>query len=206
MWYVKGAQIQTKLQRKGFRVNEQKEYEAWLRYQPMWHKWAYQMGQSIDDISDWEQESYLVFRAARKSYQGAYGIGFSAYYRMLLYRYGKKCLYKPRAGLGQAADIGESEGESIQDEGVCVEQQVTASEAQRTLAVQLTQVLGALQPKEYEIIRAFYFEKQSLQHIAATQHMTYDAVESKKRRILKKMKKYWLETDGMAYEEAIYSV
>lgn len=161
------------------------EVEEWLQYKPLWKKWSYKMAEIDYDKNDWEQQSYLIFRQALATYNVNYGITFSAYYRMALYRYGNK--YRLRKGgiqlLGENQER-EEEDVNVNIEAMCMNEAITKS--QRYM---IGQALQTLTQEERELIEAFYLAGVSLGVIAKQQGRTYSAVEIQKRRILKKMKK-----------------
>lgn len=196
---VKVRKIQ-KLQQKGLVVNqkmkEEDRYSLWLELRPMWNKWAYKMSQVDYEKADWEQQSYILLGEAVGTYDETYGISFTAYYRMLLYRTGKKCMLKQRDLL-----LFGEEGEHIlyekADKTVQIEQEVMYKEQEAFTHLILGQALDTLKPEERQIIEDFYLNHKPISKLAKEYETTYAAIECKKRRIMKKLKGFFEKNDGL---------
>ena len=191
-----------KLQRKGLGVNKETEikslvekakvykedkYVLWMYLQPLWQKWAYQMGQVDYEKADWIQESYMVFEEAVKAFREGYGITFTAYYRMILYRKGKKYFIKPRDYLLFKSED-EKEQNVQRDESIAIEEEVLQKEEASEVKEKINKVLKTLKEKDRELIIEVYFKERGLKETAQVLGMSYDALECKKRRLLKKLR------------------
>lgn len=164
-------------------MNQEAIYKQWLTYKPMWHKWARQMARTDYMIEDWEQQSYEVFIKAVATYDHQQGISLNAYYRMMLYRWGKHYFTKKKDYL-LATEEGVNEVilQKV-DETIDIEQTYLTQE----LAEVLELISTRLSEKERQIIYQFYIEEKDLKTVARSQGMTYKAVEKAKSRALHKL-------------------
>lgn len=172
-----------------FGVTKEEQYNLWLMLRPMWSKWAYKMSMVDNEKSDWEQESYIVLDTALRTYEEGYAISFNAYYRMLLYRYGKKVMNKPREVLVYEQDQLGGQQE-IADTSIAIEDEVVAREWEEEKGFMVRMLLAKLTPRDKELIEALYLYQKPITQFAKEKGTSYDAIECRKRRVLKKLKSF----------------
>ncbi|MGL5676491.1 MAG: hypothetical protein ACRDDX_08755 [Cellulosilyticaceae bacterium] len=177
------------------------EVAEWMAYKPLWSKWAYKMAGVDMDKEDWEQQSFEVFHHAVETYKESYEITFSAYYRMVLYRYGKRVI--SQKGCSPSLSLEMEEGTHRQkDETVAIEEDFIEGSVRMLMSEALHIGLKKLTLEERCLIEDFYLRNVPLAKIAASAKKSYNAMESKKRRALKKLKSL-LESDGLVNDLSI---
>lgn len=184
------------------KVDGEKGYALWCVLRPMWHKWAYKMTFVRDEQSDWEQESFLIFQEALATYDLASAVSFTGYYRMFLYRWGKKQFTK-KGAIDYSVEPLEGKEGVICDEGIAVEEEVVEACTTDSYMKRLLPLIGELKPQERQLLWDHFFYNKSLGSMAKAYGLTYDAVECKKRRLLKKLAKGLQKSDGYGTHVAI---
>ena len=159
-------------------------YETWEMYRPMWKKWAYKMAMVDYSKEDWEQHSLLICKRAVETYQSSYGIQFSAYYRMLLYREGARIRQKTHLHATKEGEaiLQEQKDVSVDVETTCVEM----SESNKVM-----QLIAMLEERDQYIIKAYYFQNCPIARIAKACDMSYKQVENRKAALLKRLRQKW---------------
>lgn len=166
-------------------MNQENQYEKWLVYKPMWYNWARQMARTDYSIEDWQQQSYEIFSQALKTYKEEAGIGFSGYYRMLLYRWGKHYLKKQRAYLLTTQEQIDLFLTNEKDEKVNIEK----AYEDKVLHKCIVEQMKMLNKKEQVAIYMFYIEGKSLKTISSLLGIKYKTLETMKARALTKLRK-----------------
>ncbi|MGL4798994.1 MAG: sigma-70 family RNA polymerase sigma factor [Cellulosilyticaceae bacterium] len=177
------------------------EVVEWMVYKPLWSKWAYKMAGVDMDKEDWEQQSFEVFHHAVETYKESYEITFSAYYRMVLYRYGKRIMSQKGCGPSLSLEMEESTYQQ-KDETIAIEENFVEESVRSLLSEALQIGLQKLTTEERCLIEDFYLKNVPLAKIAEKARKSYDAIEAKKRRALKKLKSL-LESDGLVNDLTI---
>ncbi len=86
-------------------MTKEEIYILWNKFAPLWKSWARKLSYVDDEQEDLYQESYLLLMRALQHYDQLKGVPFEAYYKMVLYRWGKKYRNKMRAHLMQDQDL-----------------------------------------------------------------------------------------------------
>lgn len=157
----------------------------WEKFQPLWTKWAYKLRGVDYDEEDLYQESYLLLLKALEHYDVGKGVPFEAYYKIILYRWGKDYRNKTRGqmigdeALQDYLDKDREEADFLK--GLLYEQQLK----------ELAKVLAYLKPVERSIIIKFYYEEKSLKTIAREMNLTMRAVVGRKVRAIEKLTQFF---------------
>ena len=141
---------------------------------------------------DWQQQSFIILKKAVETFNPAYEVSFSGYFRMLLYRWGRGKLEQPKTEQCSFDDAVNWEQEA---ESIYIEEAYETLEKNLEQAAYVKDLLTILDEKESHIIEAYYFKGQAIGEVAHTMGTTYDAIECKKRRILKKLFKKATESE-----------
>lgn len=164
--------------------------ELWSIFEKDCMGWAKKVQKTPEDILDLYNESYIILGKAVETYDIDRGIDFERYFRSMLkyegQRYRKKYdkrlrreLYLP--GTNEEGDL----YDGLADERIHVEEEVV----QQMAVDRMYQALKKLKEDERYILNAFYFKNDSIEKISLHLGVSYDAIDSKKRRTLKKLQK-----------------
>ena len=163
-------------------------YELWERLLPLCMKWARKLKAIDYSGEDLLQESYLILLKALKTYKVEEEMRFEAYFKYMLYRWGRNYMRKKREVLafdGENYDF----WCNVADEKVDVEAQILKEEEIR----QLEHALKSLKEDEYTLLIDLYLRETPLKDLAKDKHMSYKGLTSKKYYTLKKLKKFFEE-------------
>ncbi|MGL4362815.1 MAG: sigma-70 family RNA polymerase sigma factor [Cellulosilyticaceae bacterium] len=168
----------------------------WEEYAPLVNKWSYQMSKIDYTKEDWEQEAYLIFIKAYETFNGDYQIGFGAYFRMLLYRQGKRYMTRtisktPKLTVFDKDDMPE---EVADEEKWKLEDDVIYGMTLLEDGRRLRRAITELTEDEQDILYRFYFHRQKAKEIAVIHNCSASALESRKKRMIKKLKKIYDKT------------
>lgn len=163
----------------------------WGKMKPLCLNWAYKLRDIEEDIEDLYQESYLLLLKALKHYEAYQNMKFESYFKLVLYSWGRDYKHKYRTELIQNRDD-QDFWESVEDTGEGVEDYMINQERYRDLA----KGLKHLSQLEYELLIDFYMKGHKISEIATRYHMSYKALETKKRRTLKKLKEIVTHFEG----------
>lgn len=166
-------------------------YELWKQFEPLCFKWAHKLKEVDYSVEDLMQESYLILCRAVETYQPAKQTSFSAYYKLMLYRWGGNYRSKKREML--IIEEKEDFWDKIQDEGAGVEAQILQQEMIRVIE----EALHRLSEKEQSLLLKLYSEEKSLSDLALEEGLSYKALTSKKYYLLKKLKKILEENSDL---------
>ena len=161
----------------------------WERFRPLCLKWVSKFDKEQEDIEGLYQETYLIMLKALKDYDVDQKKNFESYFKIVLYRWGYNYQHKKKEQLVLSKEEGENLENQI-DERAC-------TEAQGMLNLQIAKLdiaLQALNQDDYELIIALYVKGERIKAISEQYGVSYIAIESRKRRILKKIKKFF---DGL---------
>ena len=164
-------------------MTKEESYKVWYQFAPLWKSWARKLSYIEVEREDLYQESYCLLVKALEHYDQEKGVPFEAYYKMVLYRWGKKYRQKKRDYLMEDEDL-QGYGEGI-DQSEDVLQKVIHQE----VCQRLEKGLKRLKPSECFVIRKFYLEEKPLGEIASELGITAKAVAGRKERALKKLEK-----------------
>lgn len=164
-------------------MTKEEIYILWNKFAPLWKSWARKLSYVDDEQEDLYQESYLLLLGALQHYDEKKGVPFEAYYKMVLYRWGKKYRNKMRAHLMEDQDL-EWYSDLTGTADDFVREVIQQEEHKR-----LEEGMKRLKPSECLVIRKFYFEEKLLGEIAMELGITVKAVAGRKERALKKLEK-----------------
>ncbi|MDA3733580.1 sigma-70 family RNA polymerase sigma factor [Niameybacter massiliensis] len=167
-------------------------YELWQHFEPLCTKWAHKLKEVDYSVEDLMQESYLILCTAIDTYNQDKEISFSAYYKVMLYRWGSNYRRKNREVL-VVEEREENFWDRIQDEQVQVEQQILQKEVVKSIEW----ALHRLSEKERKLMIKLYFSEKSLNDLATAEGLSYKALTSKKYYLLKKLKKIFEENPDL---------
>lgn len=165
-------------------------YELWDRLRPLCMKWASRLKDIDYSQEDLLQESYLILHKALSSYKDGEKMKFEAYFKCMLYRWGRDYVCKKREVL-----FFDSQCDMLShrmDESVEVEGEILAKEELEQLKV----ALQTLKKEEYTLLVELYIKEQPLNYLARRKSMSYKALTCKKYYILKKLKRYFEENEN----------
>lgn len=155
----------------------------WDRLKPLCLKWVNKFNKEQEDIEGLYQETYMILLKAIEAYDLSQGKKFESYFKILLYRWGYNYQHKKKEVLLMRE---EEDGRDHRiDEDAC-------TEAQGILNIQLEKLYKALkylEQDEYELLVAFYVRQERIKEISRRKGVSEQAIESRKRRLLKKIKK-----------------
>ncbi len=178
-------QMQSQIEELVKRSLEDQSYTLylWEKMKPLCLKWAHKLGHIEGDREDLYQESYILLIRALRCYEVCQNMSFEAYFKMVLYRWGRdyKCRKRPEL-MKESSEA--YFWESQVDEGQQVEESIIGKER----ATYLIKGLESLSEFEYNLLVDFYIRELKIGDIASSHHMNYKALESRKRRILKKLR------------------
>lgn len=164
-------------------MTKEDSYKVWYQFAPLWKSWARKLSYLEVEREDLYQESYCLLVKALKHYDQDKGVPFEAYYKMVLYRWGKKYRQKKRDYL--------LEDEVLQGyrEDIDYSEDVMQKVLHQETCQRLEEGLKRLKPSEYFVIKKFYLEEKLLADIASELGITVKAVSGRKERALKKLEK-----------------
>lgn len=168
--------------------NVESTYELWERFLPLCIKWANKLKEVEYSQEDLLQESYLILIKALKTYKADKDVRFEAYFKYMLYRWGRDYMRKKREVLvfDEAAYDFWSNGT---DEKSDVETHILYQEQIH----QLKRGLKTLDPEDATLILELYIKNKTIKDLTKDKHMSYKALTSRKYYILKKLKKFFEE-------------
>ena len=172
-----------------FKMNATKEElcELWSKHKPLWTSWARKLKYVDYEVEDLYQESYLILVKAVEQYDPRQGVPFEAYYKILLYRWGQRYLYKRRERPIGDETIGEylnlDTSWSDLGEKVWHTQQIQ----------KLGEAMTVLKPMEKAILIKFYFEGKKLKEIGSELGLTLKTVATRKEKAIKKIYNFFEE-------------
>ena len=164
-------------------MTKEEIYILWNKFAPLWKSWARKLSYVHGEVEDLYQESYLLLLGALQHYDEKKGVPFEAYYKMVLYRWGKKYRNKMRAHLMEDQDL-EWYSDLTGTADDFVREVIQQEEHKR-----LEEGMKRLKPSECLVIRKSYFEEKLLGEIAMELGITVKAVAGRKERALKKLEK-----------------
>lgn len=164
--------------------------ELWSIFDKDCMEWAKKVQKTPEDILDLYNEAYIILGKAVETYDIDRGSDFERYYRSMLkyegQRYRKKYdkrmsreIYLP--GKNEEGDI----YDGLADTRINVEKEVV----QHMAIDQMYKALEKLTEDERYILIAFYFNNHSIEKISHHMGVSCDAIDSKKRRTLKKVQR-----------------
>lgn len=155
----------------------------WKRLEPLCLKWASKL-QNVDySFEDLYQESYLILVQTLESYNLEQTLKFESYFKLLLYRWGWNYTHKKRA-LPIESDV--DFWGMLKDD-----QQLEADYLYKEDLKILQEGLKSLSKLEYNLIIDLYIKGLKISQIATLYEIDYKMLESKKRRTLKKLQKFF---------------
>lgn len=157
--------------------------ELWLRFEPLCIKWANKLKEIDYSQEDLQQESYLILLKALASYKQTPDKKFEAYYKYMLYRWGRNYKRKRREIL-TFTDGEHDYFDSVADTTDNIESQILYKEKVKYLQG----ALQTLNDSEYSLLVRLYVNQEKLMTISEESHVLYSTLESRKRYALKKLK------------------
>ncbi|MEG2896605.1 MAG: sigma-70 family RNA polymerase sigma factor, partial [Niameybacter sp.] len=160
--------------------------ELWHALEPLCRKWTHTFKDYNEEYDNIFQESYSILTEAVENYQLDSPVYFERYFKTYLYNWRATYLHKKQREV-LAKD--EKEEESFKNQ---IENKENTEE-QALLNVHLEalkKILGDLPQKDYQIIWGFYMEHKSIKTLSLELGLSCDAIESQKRRTIKKIKKF----------------
>lgn len=163
-------------------MTKEEIYILWNKFAPLWKSWARKLSYVHGEVEDLYQESYLLLLGALQHYDDKKGVPFEAYYKMVLYRWGKRYSTRQKATLMEDQDL-EWSSDDIGSSFIDMSKELIHKEDLR----RLMEVLELLSPLEQIIIRRFYFEEKTLKEISIELGLALKNVATRKGRALKKL-------------------
>ena len=161
-------------------MTKEEIYILWNKFAPLWKSWARKLSYVHGEVEDLYQESYLLLLGALQHYDDKKGVPFEAYYKMVLYRWGKRYSTRQKATLMEDQDL-EWSSDDIGSSFIDMSKELIHKEDLR----RLMEVLELLSPLEQIIIRRFYFEEKTLKEISIELGFALKNVATRKGRALK---------------------
>ena len=165
---------------------EDKKYtsDLWLKLEPLCLSWASKLKNIDYDQEDLYQESYMILLKALETYERGSNIYFEAYFKFLLYRWGRNYRRKRHTLMMYEKDK-ENFWENLIDEEKGIDEQLIDKQQ-----IELIRSgLETLSREEYNLLMDYYVKGLKIKEISSVYGIGYKALESKKRRALKKIKK-----------------
>lgn len=153
----------------------------WNTYRPLWTSWARKLSYVDDEQEDLYQESYILLMKAIEYYDESKGVPFGAFYKMILYRWGKHYIRKLREQTMEIDDLNFYLDQQPQKGDLLLEL------LQGEQLKKLDEAIRMLEVKDREVIMRFYFEGESLNQIAKVLGLTMRGVVNRKERVLEKL-------------------
>lgn len=158
----------------------------WQRLEPLCLKWVNKLKEGNEDAEDLYHESYIILLNALSTYEVESKVYFETYFKLLLFRWGNKYKRKRRTVLIEEGEKGDFWGNLIDyqrgiEELAIYKQQIKI----------LEEGLNQLSKAERNLIIDFYINGYQIKELARLYGADYKALESRKRRTLKKLKKFF---------------
>ena len=165
---------------------EDKKYtsDLWLKLEPLCLSWASKLKNIDYDLEDLYQESYMILLKALETYEGGSNVYFEAYFKFLLYRWGRNYRRKKHTLMMYEKDK-EDFWENLIDGEKGIEEQVIDKQQ----IEQIRRGLQTLSKEDYNLLIDYYIKGLKIKEMSSLYGMGYKALESKKRRALKKLQK-----------------
>lgn len=159
----------------------------WHKLKPLCWNFAYRFDEMEGNEEDLYQESYFILLKALKSYDLDSPVKFESYFKMILYRWGGNYrLDKKLLLLGEDNYdllIGQIEEASRIEDKILHNEQIEV----------LHKALAVLKEDERNLLIDLYVKGEGTKEISTRYGVAYTKVDSQKRRLLKKLKKFFDE-------------
>lgn len=160
--------------------------DLWLRFEPLCIKWANKLKEIDYNLEDLLQESYLILLKAVDAYNQVSDKKFEAYYKYILYRWGRNYKRKKRALFTFTYDEHDY-FDNVADTDESIEDQLLYEEKVQYLQ----EAFQILNPSERTLLIRLYVNGEKLLAISEESQIVYGTLESKKRYTLKKLKDFF---------------
>lgn len=167
------------------------------RFKPLIIKYSKSTFISGYDENDFKQIGYLTILKALKKYDSRISESFEAYVCLALrnnyyYEIRQKCRYNFEISLNKPI----AEGIELGDELLSIEN-IEESYMYNDSMNKIINIVKYLPPDEREFIEFIYFRDKSLKEYSNTKKIGYNTCAKRKERIIKKIKKNYIDTEQL---------